>query len=204
MNCELSDCSHIWLYHTEEGNKDALKRYASPFCTIEFEPRVSMQFGYSLHIGSISVYVFHRYFLSVACVSYGRETKLRNVPDSLADETPLHRLAVHGLKVDFAEGAHASLRSQRSLWSLNPNDILGNFGIPTNLMLSYRKGAWTKHNRDVVFGLFDTFINAVNLRRNMTNEALKPFKMEQANKSGRKVSRLSSISRIHRVEATVG
>ncbi|XP_028967447.1 protein KIAA0100 [Galendromus occidentalis] len=113
MNCELSDCSHIWLYHMDEGNEEALKRY----------------------------------FLSVACVSYGRETKLHNVPESLADETPLHRLAVHGLK-----------------------------------------GAWTKHNRDVVFGLFDTFINAVNLRRNMTNEALKPFKMEQANKSGRKVS----------------
>ncbi|XP_022666195.1 protein KIAA0100-like isoform X2 [Varroa jacobsoni] len=115
MNCELSDSSHIWLYHTENEEQEALKRY----------------------------------FLSVSCVSYGRETKLHNMPELGDDETPLHRLAVHGLK-----------------------------------------GAWTKHNRDVVFGLFDAFINAVNLRRNMTNEALKPFKIEQTNKGqgNRKVS----------------
>lgn len=79
-----------------------------------------------------------RYFLSVARVSYGRETKVRgSVSLAPEEDTPVHLLVVHGLK-----------------------------------------GAWTKHNRDVVFGLFDSYVDAKLLRRNLSTEALRGFRVD--------------------------
>ncbi|KAL1428375.1 hypothetical protein MTO96_002757 [Rhipicephalus appendiculatus] len=40
------------------------------------------------------------------------------------------------------------------------------------------KGAWTKHNRDVVFGLFDSYVDAKLLRRNLSTEALRGFRVD--------------------------
>lgn len=50
---------------------------------------------------------------------------------------------------------------------------------PTHrLVLHDLRGAWTKDNKDVCFALFDLFINAQMLKRNLSTEALKGFKME--------------------------
>ncbi|KAH8019795.1 hypothetical protein HPB51_022218 [Rhipicephalus microplus] len=80
------------------------------------------------------------HFLSVARVSYGRETKaLRgSVSTAPEEDTPVHLPVVHSLK-----------------------------------------SAWTKHNRDVVFGLFDSYVDAKLLRRNLSTEALRGFRVDE-------------------------
>ncbi|XP_013780034.1 protein KIAA0100-like, partial [Limulus polyphemus] len=69
---------------------------------------------------------------------------------------------------------------------------------PTHrLVVHGLKGAWTKHNRDVVFFLFDSYIKATLLKRNLSTEALKCFKLEsQATpvKSKNMIAGSSSIS----------
>ncbi|XP_013416630.1 protein KIAA0100 [Lingula anatina] len=42
------------------------------------------------------------------------------------------------------------------------------------------KGAWSKSNRNTVFGLFDAYQKAQALRRNLSSEALKGFKVENS------------------------
>ena len=51
---------------------------------------------------------------------------------------------------------------------------------PTHrLIIHDLKGAWTKPNKDVVFALFDLFMRAQQLKRNLSTEALKMFKVEK-------------------------
>ena len=40
------------------------------------------------------------------------------------------------------------------------------------------KGAWNQFNRTVVIGLYDSYMRANALRRNLSSEALKGFRME--------------------------
>ena len=40
------------------------------------------------------------------------------------------------------------------------------------------KGAWTRSNRTVLLGLYDGFIKAQTLKRNLSSEALKGFKLD--------------------------
>lgn len=40
------------------------------------------------------------------------------------------------------------------------------------------RGAWTKPNKDVVFALFDLFMRAQQLKRNLSTEALRMFKVD--------------------------
>lgn len=50
---------------------------------------------------------------------------------------------------------------------------------PTHKLVIYDlKGAWTKHNRDVVFALFDSFMKAQKLKNNLSTEALKGFRKD--------------------------
>lgn len=50
---------------------------------------------------------------------------------------------------------------------------------PTHrLVLHDLRGAWTKDNKDITFALFDLFMNAQMLKRNLSTEALKGFKVE--------------------------
>jgi hypothetical protein len=42
------------------------------------------------------------------------------------------------------------------------------------------KASWTTNNRDVVLTLYDSFNRAVNLRKNLSSEALKGFKVEES------------------------
>lgn len=52
---------------------------------------------------------------------------------------------------------------------------------PTHrLVLHDLRGAWTKENKDVTFALFDLFMNAQMLKRNLSTEALKGFKVEES------------------------
>ncbi|XP_064459763.1 protein hobbit-like [Ornithodoros turicata] len=47
---------------------------------------------------------------------------------------------------------------------------------PTHLLAVHGlRGAWTKHNRDVAFGLFDSYVGAKLLRRNLSTDALRGF-----------------------------
>lgn len=46
------------------------------------------------------------------------------------------------------------------------------------LIIHDLKAAWTKDNRDVVIGIFDAFVNSLQLKRNLSTEALKPIRIE--------------------------
>lgn len=48
-----------------------------------------------------------------------------------------------------------------------------------NLRVYEMKGAWTKHNRNVLIGLYDSYQKAQSLRRNLAADALKAFKVEE-------------------------
>ncbi|KAG8178260.1 hypothetical protein JTE90_018807, partial [Oedothorax gibbosus] len=115
LNSELAD-SEIWLYN----------------CMDEDEESPAKSFSKSVE---------RSYFLSVTRVSYGREEIVRDVvPDEDKEDTPTHRLVVHGLK-----------------------------------------GAWTRHNRLVVFSLFDSYQKTVILKKNLSTDALRCFKVESQN-----------------------
>ena len=47
------------------------------------------------------------------------------------------------------------------------------------------KGAWTKNNRDVAFGLFDSFMKSQKLKDNLGTEALKGFRKNSSSKSNK-------------------
>ncbi|XP_056639867.1 protein hobbit [Diorhabda sublineata] len=77
------------------------------------------------------------YCLSVAKVSYGRETVLPNHERN--KDVPTHRLVVYDLR-----------------------------------------GAWTKSNRNVAFALFDTFMKTMRMKKNLSTDALKGFRKDNA------------------------
>ncbi|KAF4523917.1 hypothetical protein B566_EDAN012268 [Ephemera danica] len=108
MNCELND-AEIWLQTALQ--EDPSKEHVSMRQPVE-----------------------KCYFLSVAKVSYGRETSV-NQQEVKSQDNPHHRLVVYDLK-----------------------------------------GAWTKSNRDVAFALFDSFVKAKQLKKNLSTEALKGFR----------------------------
>ncbi|KAI1295879.1 Uncharacterized protein HDE_05272 [Halotydeus destructor] len=66
----------------------------------------------------------------------------------------------------------------------NKEDILrtettDDVSSPTHrLVVHDLRGAWTKANKDVCFALFDTFIKAQQLKRNLSTEALKMFNVK--------------------------
>ncbi|XP_074027559.1 bridge-like lipid transfer protein family member hobbit isoform X2 [Leptinotarsa decemlineata] len=56
-----------------------------------------------------------------------------------------------------------------------------NKDIPTHrLVVHDLRGAWTKSNRNVAFALFDTFMKTTRLKKNLSTEALKGFRKENA------------------------
>ncbi|CAL1281511.1 unnamed protein product [Larinioides sclopetarius] len=113
LTSELSD-SEIWLYNCmDEENENPAK--------------------------SFSESIERSYFLSVNRVSYGREEISKDVVSD-EEDTPTHRLVVHGLK-----------------------------------------GAWTRHNRLVIFSLFDSYQKTILLKKNLSTEALRCFKVESQN-----------------------
>lgn len=55
----------------------------------------------------------------------------------------------------------------------------GSKDTPTHRLVVYDlKGAWTKSNRNVAFALFDTFMKTMQLKKNLSTEALKGFRCE--------------------------
>ncbi|KAK3084827.1 hypothetical protein FSP39_019738 [Pinctada imbricata] len=48
------------------------------------------------------------------------------------------------------------------------------------------KGAWTKHNRNVLLGLYDSYQKAQSLKRNLSADALKGFKIDGGQQSSQK------------------
>ncbi|GFS83721.1 protein KIAA0100 [Nephila pilipes] len=124
LNTELSD-SEIWLYN----------------CMDEESENPANSFNQSVE---------RSYFLSVNRVSYGREEIVKDVSEE--EDTPTHRLVVHGLR-----------------------------------------GAWTRHNRLVIFSLFDSYQKTVLLKKNLSTEALRCFKVESQN-TPQKVRSLTNTS----------
>ena len=47
-----------------------------------------------------------------------------------------------------------------------------------NLQVYELRGSWNKENRTVLIGLYDSYMKAQALRRNLSAEALKGFKVE--------------------------
>uniref|UniRef100_A0A224YP88 Protein, containing Apt1 domain n=1 Tax=Rhipicephalus zambeziensis TaxID=60191 RepID=A0A224YP88_9ACAR len=140
MNCELGD-SEVWLYNASTEAAASEPSSAAADSGSELSGGSTPVDGDSGQrpLPHSPLPPQRKYFLSVARVSYGRETKVLRGSVSTAPEedTPVHLLVVHGLK-----------------------------------------GAWTKHNRDVVFGLFDSYVDAKLLRRNLSTEALRGFRVD--------------------------
>ncbi|XP_077510503.1 bridge-like lipid transfer protein family member hobbit isoform X1 [Amblyomma americanum] len=139
MNCELGD-SEVWLYNASAEAASGEQPGAAVDAGTEISGSstpADEEFGQRA-LPQVPLPPQRKYFLSVARVSYGRETKVRGSAVTAPEEdTPVHLLVVHGLK-----------------------------------------GAWTKHNRDVVFGLFDSYVDAKLLRRNLSTEALRGFRVD--------------------------
>ncbi|KAL3856242.1 hypothetical protein ACJMK2_011019 [Sinanodonta woodiana] len=58
--------------------------------------------------------------------------------------------------------------------------------IPTHQVQVYElRGMWTKQNRTILLGLYDSYTKAQSLKRNLSSEALRGFKMEGGASSGR-------------------
>ncbi|KAH7955432.1 hypothetical protein HPB52_000876 [Rhipicephalus sanguineus] len=139
MNCELGD-SEVWLYNASTEAAASETSSATADSGAELSGGSTPVDGDSGQrpLPHSPLPPQRKYFLSVARVSYGRETKVRgSVSTAPEEDTPVHLLVVHGLK-----------------------------------------GAWTKHNRDVVFGLFDSYVYAKLLRRNLSTEALRGFRVD--------------------------
>jgi hypothetical protein len=64
---------------------------------------------------------------------------------------------------------------------------------PTHKLVVYDlKGAWTKNNRDIAFGLFDSFMKSQKLKANLSTEALKIFRKEPAKNNSAESSSTST------------
>ncbi|XP_074600055.1 bridge-like lipid transfer protein family member hobbit [Brevipalpus obovatus] len=61
----------------------------------------------------------------------------------------------------------------------SPTEIRESPSDPTHrLVVRNLKGAWTKQNRDIAISLFDLYMNAEQLKRNLSTDALKAFKID--------------------------
>ncbi|CAI9740932.1 Hypothetical predicted protein [Octopus vulgaris] len=70
---------------------------------------------------------------------------------------------------------------------------------PTHMVQVYdMKGAWTRSNRTVLLGLYDSYIKAQSLKRNLSSEALKGFKLDNTRQGYR--SKSSSLNTSGNVE----
>mgnify|MGYP003729610511 CR=1 FL=1 len=100
---------------------------------------------------------YRQYFISFNRISYNKEAQIKK------DEVDEYELSRDGVD------------------SLN-NDMQSNDGdeqVPNHrLVVHDLKAAWTKENRDVVIGIFDAFMNSLQLKRNLSTEALKPIRIE--------------------------
>lgn len=95
-----------------------------------------------------------QYFISFSRVSYNKEAQVRK------DETDEYELSRSDIDTD--------IQSSQS-----------DEHVPDHrLVIHDLKAAWTKENRDVVIGIFDSFITSQQLKRNLSTEALKPIRIE--------------------------
>ncbi|XP_015794775.1 protein KIAA0100-like [Tetranychus urticae] len=61
----------------------------------------------------------------------------------------------------------------------SPNEFNEDFNDPTHrLVIHGLKGAWTKQNRDIAVSLFDLYMNAEQLKRNLSTDALKGIRID--------------------------
>ncbi|KAK6192150.1 hypothetical protein SNE40_003678 [Patella caerulea] len=66
--------------------------------------------------------------------------------------------------------------------------------IPTHsVQVHDMKGSWTKKNRLVLIGIYDSYQKAQSLRRNLSSEALKGFKIEGKDHGNSKTTSMSSL-----------
>lgn len=64
----------------------------------------------------------------------------------------------------------------------SPTEMRDQSNEPTHrLVVHSLKGAWTKDNRDIVVSLFDLYMNAEQLKRNLSTDALKALKIDGQN-----------------------
>ena len=67
--------------------------------------------------------------------------------------------------------------------------------VPTHrLVVHDLRGAWTKDNRDVAFALFDSFIKTQLLKRNLSTDALRAFKVDGQSSSSPKKRTQQSVT----------
>lgn len=103
-----------------------------------------------------------QYFMSFNRVSYNKEAQLRN--------EDIEELAMSEERLDNINNDMHSCHSEEQ--------------VPNHRLIVYDlKAAWTKDNRDVVIGIFDSFINSQHLKRNLSTEALKPIRIETSSQA---------------------
>lgn len=145
-----------------------------------------------------------QYFISFRRLTYNKvapPTEPKQ-PDELLDEHDKHHIIASNIPMNTNQlnlsAGHMSPTSITSggtptcvaNTSLNYVDELqsqsGGENAPSDepvpnhkLVIHDLKAAWTKDNRDVVVGIFDAFIASLQLKRNLSTEALKPIRKDQ-------------------------
>lgn len=92
----------------------------------------------------------------------------------------------HGSSKNFYEENEDSLSNTASVEQLNCSSPIkeAEDQDPNHRMIIYDlKGAWTKENRDVVIGIYDAFIKNLQLKRNLSTEALKTIRPQNQNQN---------------------
>lgn len=123
-----------------------------------------------------------QYFISFSRFSYDRvsQTKPKQQDcDSLHDES-----AHQANNMIYDELDNSS--------ELAPDELVPNH----RLVIHDLKAAWTKDNRDVVTGIFDAFMNSLQLKRNLSTDALKPIRKDAPshNHANNQATNISSSS----------
>ncbi|XP_064647364.1 protein hobbit-like isoform X2 [Lineus longissimus] len=114
------------------------------------------------------------YFLSVSRLLYEREEEKGDAQQPLEAEQSLQEEEEEGNQFFFNFASNTTTFSNFK-W----NQLSKNKERPTHRVRIYDlKGAWTLSNRNVIFGLFDGYLKATALKRSLSSEAMKGFKVE--------------------------
>lgn len=84
----------------------------------------------------------------------------------------------------FLSVVKVSYGREASIQSVSTDEPKNKSATPTHKLVVYNlKGAWTTHNRNIAFALFDSFMKSQKLKNNLSTEALKGFRKDSAKNS---------------------
>ncbi|CAO1400040.1 unnamed protein product [Diamesa serratosioi] len=145
--------------------------------------RVSFSSEHTLAINTIDDNLIHRpkadwSILYMNCELNDAEVWLRSVTNT--DKTDSSSESISNSTRDICRDYFLSLaKVSYGREAMISVDERRHKDTPTHKLVIYDlKGAWTKNNRDIAFGLFDSFMKSQKLKSNLATEALKGFRKE--------------------------